>query len=289
MKNDPLITFPIESDKELSGGLLRSLAVGILAISMMFIVSTLLFFHELIWRAVIFGGSALFICIWALWLVRREKFRLGGIVLAVFLWLLISFGSYTAGGITAPIFIGYVAVILISALVLGTGTGLLFVFLTIGFGAFMIYAGTNQFLPASAEYSPTARLSIYSFFLFVILMLHKTALDTTRNAIARVHTSENQYRSFLENISTVTYINDLSPNALTTYVSPQVKKMLGYSNDEFLKNPELWMEIIFPEDRENVVAKSRLAAETGAPFKLEYRFFSKDNRIVWIRDDASLV
>ena len=289
MKNDPLVSFTRESEKELSGGLLRSLTVSILVMSVVFIMSALLFFHGLIWRAVIFGGSALVICIWVLWLIRHEQPRFAGIVLAAFLWLLMSIGSYTAGGITAPIFIGYVAVILIGTLALGAATGLLIVFLTIGFGGFMIYAEANQFLPVSVEYSSAARLTIYALFFLVILLLQKAAVDTTKNAIARVHTNETQYRSFLENISTVTYINDISPDALTTYVSPQVKKILGYSQEEFLANPSLWMEIILPEDLERVTLENKRTSETGEAFIIEYRIISKDRKIVWVRDEATLI
>ena len=85
MKNDPLVSFTRESEKELSGGLLRSLTVSILVMSVVFIMSALLFFHGLIWRAVIFGGSALVICIWVLWLIRHEQPRFAGVVLAAFL------------------------------------------------------------------------------------------------------------------------------------------------------------------------------------------------------------
>ena len=153
----------------------------------------------------------------------------------------------------------------------------------------MIYAEANQFLPVSVEYSSAARLTIYALFFLVILLLQKAAVDTTKNAIARVHTNETQYRSFLENISTVTYINDISPDALTTYVSPQVKKILGYSQEEFLANPSLWMEIILPEDLERVTLENKRTSETGEAFIIEYRIISKDRKILWVRDEATLI
>ena len=289
MKNDPFVLSSKKFKKSLPGSLLYSLVMGLLVMSVGFILLALLVFHELILRALFVGGSTSLVCVYILWLVRRQKLRLAGAILVMFLWLSVSFGSYTAGGLTAPIFFGYAAVILISALVLGNKIGLFIVSLTIGFGGFMIYAESNQLLPESVSYSSAARLFIYSFFFFVIILLQKTAVDTTKNAILRAQTNEIQYRTFLENISTVTYINDISLDSLTTYVSPQVKKLLGYSSEEFLDNPTLWTEIIFPEDRERVLAENRRTSETGEPFIVEYRVITRDQKVIWMRDEAALI
>ncbi|MBK8822719.1 MAG: PAS domain-containing protein [Anaerolineales bacterium] len=289
MKENYIDFIPGDSEKELSASLLRSLVIGILFLSGMFILSALLVFHELIARAAFFSGTAALICLLTFWLIRRRKLRLAGLIFVAFLWLIVSFGAYTATGVAAPIFFGYAAVILIGALVLGVRTGLWLVFLSVGFGGFMIYADAYHFLPDAKEYSLMSRLFIYAFFFFVILLLQKTAVDTTRNAISRANTSEMMYRSFLENISTVTYINDTSLGSLTTYVSPQVIKIIGYSQDEFLVNPLLWMDILHPADRENVILENNRTSETGEPFLMEYRLISKDQQVVWVRDEASLI
>ena len=289
MKENRVISTPGESEKELSADLLRFLAMGILLLSVVFILSAFLVFHELIARAAVFSGATTLICLFTFWLIRRQKVHLAGLIFVTFLWLMVSFGAYTAAGVTAPIFIGYMAVILIGALVLGTTAGLWLVFLSIGFGGFMIYAEVNQSLPVSHEYSSVSRLFIYAFFFFVALLLQKTTVDTTRAAIARANTSEMKYQSFLENISTVTYLNDTSLEALTTYISPQVMKMIGYSQAEFLENPSLWMEIVFPEDQEGVILENKRTSETGEAFVMEYRLVSKDQQVVWVRDEATLV
>jgi PAS domain S-box-containing protein len=145
------------------------------------------------------------------------------------------------------------------------------------------------FVSFSREYSLIARLLIYAFFFIVVLLLQKIAGDMAQNAIARANAGEMKYRSFLENISTVTYVNDVSSNALTTYVSPQVEKMLGYTQGEFLERPLLWADILFPEDRENVIFENNRTSITGDPFVMEYRLISKEQQIVWVRDEAHLV
>ncbi|MBC7878146.1 MAG: PAS domain-containing protein [Anaerolineales bacterium] len=289
MKNDPIVAFPRESEKELLSGLLRSIAVGILILSFLFILFAFVGFRQLLPRAFIIGSTAFITCFSILWLIRRMQMRIAGGVLVVFLWLIVSVGAYTAGGLTAPIFFGYAAVILIGALVLGTRTGILIALLSIGFGYFTVYAEINQFLPKPIDYSSGARLAIYAFFFFVILLLQKAAVDTTKNLILRARTSEDQYRSFLENISTVTYLNDNSLETLTIYVSPQVEKMLGYTQDDFMSSPALWATLIFAEDRDSVLMENKITIETGEPFTMEYRLVSKDQTIVWVRDEATLI
>lgn len=289
MQNPLTALSPNDSKKSLSGDLLYSLTIGLLVMSIGFVLLALLAIHELIIRAITLGGSASLVCVFILWLIRKEKLRVAAIVLVIFLWLMVSVSSYTAGGITAPIFFGYTAVILIGAFTLGNRSGILIVFLTIGFGGYMVYAEANQLLPEPLNYSPVARLSIYAFFFFLILLLQRTAVKTTKKAILRAQSSESQYRSFLENISTVTYINDISQEALTTYVSPQVKSILGYSSADFLANQTLWTELIFAEDRDVVAAENRRTSETGNPFIMEYRLTAKDGSLVWVRDEATLI
>lgn len=290
MKNNPMILFPGESEEELSAGLLRSLAIGILVMSFIFILLASLALQHLILRALIIGGSAMLICSCILWLIRRSQVRIAGIVLIAFLWLIVSLGTFTAGGLSAPIFFGYAAVILIGAVLFGSAAGLMIAIFSIGFGWFAVYAGINNFLPPpSTDYSPAARLAIYAFFFFVILLLQKTAVDTTKRAILRAHVSESQYRSFLENIPTVTYIKGLLSDPLITYVSPQVEKLLGYTQNEFLQDPSLWKKIILPADQADAVSWHTRMTESGQPLTLEYRLVSKSEKIIWVRDEVLLV
>lgn len=289
MKKETFAVIPRESEKELSGGLLHSIAIGLLFLSTLFVLSAWMVFHVLIWRALIFGASVSAICGLVIWSIRKGQKRFAGLTLVAFLWLMVSFGAYTAGGVNAPIFIGYAAVIVIAALVLGMRTGAVVIILTAGFGGFLAYAEASSILPEHFDYPPIARLFIYTFFFFVIILIQKTAVDTTRKAIERASASESQYRTFLENIASVTYINDLSPDVLTTYVSPQVKNILGYTQEEFMTNPSLWMEILFAEDYERVFHESKRTSETGEPFSMEYRVVAKDRRVVWVRDEATLV
>lgn len=278
-----------ESEREQLAGILRSLVAGILLMSLMFVIVSLAAFNEWILRSVVTCAAVSIVSSFVLGLIDEGRVGVAGWILFVLSWVAVSAGAYFSGGVDAPIMVGYVVVILAASLLFGFLAGLFFAFSSIVFGGFLIYAEWMNFLPVSFEYSPVAKLLIYSFFFLIIALFQRMSVNLTRRAFARADESETQYRYFLENISTVTYIEDVTIHANMIYVSPQVEKMLGYTQEEFLASPLLWLEIVIPEDREAVKQESLRTAKTGETFSMEYRLFSKDMKLVWVRDEARLI
>jgi diguanylate cyclase (GGDEF)-like protein/PAS domain S-box-containing protein len=101
--------------------------------------------------------------------------------------------------------------------------------------------------------------------------------------------TEHQYRSIVEHIPVITYVDALQDSAPTVYISPQVERILGYTVQEWLADPDLWPRILHPDDRERAIAENSRHNETGEPFALDYRLFAKDGRIVWVHDEAAIV
>ena len=73
------------------------------------------------------------------------------------------------------------------------------------------------------------------------------------------------------------------------YASPQIEAQSGYPPQAFVEDPELWIKLLHPADRERVLAEDRRTDETGDPFRIEYRVITRDGRVLWIRDEAILV
>lgn len=126
-------------------------------------------------------------------------------------------------------------------------------------------------------------------FIFALLAYQKFAIDLIQKAQQRAQTSELRYQNLLENIPAITYINDLSPETRTTYISPQIEKFLGYTQKEFLDDPLLWTKIIHPDDYERVMAENRKTSETLEDFRIEYRLIAKNRDIIWAKDEATVV
>jgi diguanylate cyclase (GGDEF)-like protein/PAS domain S-box-containing protein len=115
--------------------------------------------------------------------------------------------------------------------------------------------------------------------------------DITRRKEAedRLRDAEKRYRMLVERIPAITYIQEIRRTSETVYVSPQIMDIMGYTPEECTSTPGFWIRILHPDDREAVLAEDLRTNETGEPFVMEYRRFAKDGRLVWIRDEATLV
>lgn len=94
------------------------------------------------------------------------------------------------------------------------------------------------------------------------------------------------YRTLVEQLQAVIYIDTLDESEPALYMSPQVEVMLGYEPEEWLLDPDLWTKLLHAEDKERAFAEAERARRTGGPFQMEYRLRSRDGRIVWVRDEA---
>jgi PAS domain S-box-containing protein len=105
--------------------------------------------------------------------------------------------------------------------------------------------------------------------------------------------AEVAYRALVEQIPAITYTQTPDPDSPTgfrdVYISPQTTSILGYTPYEWQIDPELWIRLTHPEDRDRVVANDRGAARSGTHFSEEYRMIARDGRVVWFRDEAVLV
>jgi PAS domain S-box-containing protein len=100
---------------------------------------------------------------------------------------------------------------------------------------------------------------------------------------------EASYRALVENLPAVIYRVAPDDDRRTMYVSSHVETALGYSREEWLGQPDIWMELLHPDDREPILAAHDLHNETGRPWSREYRLIANDGRVVWFRDVATLV
>lgn len=73
------------------------------------------------------------------------------------------------------------------------------------------------------------------------------------------------------------------------YVSPQVEDILGFTQSEWIADPQGWFAQIHPEDQKKVQAALLITRATGEAPMMEYRMLTRDERIVWILDVATVV
>jgi PAS domain S-box-containing protein len=111
-----------------------------------------------------------------------------------------------------------------------------------------------------------------------------------RESEERARSSEERYRTLVEQIPAIVYREDVTGDGLQiVYINAQVEQFLGISPKEWVRDPHAWLEAIHPDDRELVEQENRRTELTGEPFLIQYRMIARDGRLVWFRDHAVLV
>jgi PAS domain S-box-containing protein len=114
-------------------------------------------------------------------------------------------------------------------------------------------------------------------------------LTDRKRAEDGLRASEARYRMLIEQVPAVVYEMGPDDERRTLFVNPQVEALFGYSREEWLDQPDIWIELLHPDDREIELAAHDLHNETGEPWSQEYRLIASDGRVVWVRDQARLV
>jgi PAS domain S-box-containing protein len=116
----------------------------------------------------------------------------------------------------------------------------------------------------------------------------RAAADMLGAAIERRRVQE-RYRTLVEQLPLVTYIDALDDRSSNIYTSPQLETLLGYTVEEWQADPDLFVRLLHPDDRERVLAEVAYSHATDEPFVSEYRLIARDGRVVWFRDEAVTV
>ncbi len=124
-----------------------------------------------------------------------------------------------------------------------------------------------------------------------VVALEGLIYDVTERerVVERLREAETRYRTLVEGIPAIVYIEEMNGRMTTLYDSPQIENMLGYPQGKHLEDPDYWAKIIHPADRERVLANERGAGARDEPLSQEYRVVAADGRTVWVRDDAVIV
>jgi len=121
-----------------------------------------------------------------------------------------------------------------------------------------------------------------------VLQERRLAVERER-AEKALRESESRYRQLVQQIPAVVYTTPLDEASTTTFVSPQIKELIGFSRDEYKDDPDLWRKRLHPHDRDRVLAQVKRCHESGEPFVSEYRMIARGGRVVWVRDEARIV
>ena len=106
---------------------------------------------------------------------------------------------------------------------------------------------------------------------------------------SELRSAEERYRLLVERVPAVVYVAEPGPSGRWLYVSPQIEGMLGFTPQEWMADPDLWLRQLHPQDQEGALAEEErsIVAGTGTETSSDtYRLSHRNGSIVWVRDDA---
>jgi PAS domain S-box-containing protein len=79
------------------------------------------------------------------------------------------------------------------------------------------------------------------------------------------------------------------PAPKTTFISPYLGKMLGYTAGEWLSKPGFWLSVIVEEDREHAKETFSRVLESGEDGIAQFRYLTKDGRVLWVESHLTAI
>ncbi|MEG4214898.1 EAL domain-containing protein [Microcoleus sp. Pol14C6] len=144
---------------------------------------------------------------------------------------------------------------------------------------------------------PLVEPDLAKFRLILSIFAGRAAAELERQRLeAALSTVEAKYCALVEQMPAVTYISPLNRKAAKLYISPQIETFLGYSVAEWRADPDLWLKLVHPEDRDRVLVENATQKFSDGEdifcegsLVSEYRAIARNGRVVWFRDRATAV
>jgi PAS domain S-box-containing protein len=115
-----------------------------------------------------------------------------------------------------------------------------------------------------------------------------TDITERKRAEEALREAEAKYRSLVEKLPAVLYLDRANELGGSHYISPQVEDLLGYPPSAYENDPNLWHSQVYPPDYERAISTIQNTLTEGESSE-EYRMVAADGRVVWVRDSSRLL
>jgi PAS domain S-box-containing protein len=112
-----------------------------------------------------------------------------------------------------------------------------------------------------------------------------TDISARKAAEEALRTSEEKYRTFVENFQGIAYRGAL--DGAPIFFEGDVARITGYSEEEFMAGKPRWEDIIHRDDRARATRRFVPDGGTGdTGLEKEYRIVRKDGRVLWVHQSV---
>lgn len=110
------------------------------------------------------------------------------------------------------------------------------------------------------------------------------AIDVTAEVLSKraLERQEAQFRQLHQSLADVLWIASADGRTVL-YVSPAAEHIYGHSPEALIANPELWLEVVHPDDAEIAAASHHTLLAAGEA-SCEYRIRTRSGEVKWVSD-----
>lgn len=95
-----------------------------------------------------------------------------------------------------------------------------------------------------------------------------------------------KYRSLVEHIPAVVYLDPVDEDSLSMYVSPQVEELLGITPQQWMDDHYAWSHHVHPDDVDRAYEEYQQACRDQEALNHEYRMVHEDGTVRWVLEQA---
>ncbi|MBN2038969.1 MAG: PAS domain S-box protein [Spirochaetes bacterium] len=119
------------------------------------------------------------------------------------------------------------------------------------------------------------------------VILQQSDITEQKKIMESLLQSEDRYKHLVESTTDYIYTFNVKGNELlSTSHGPGCFSITGYTPDELNKNPDLWTNMIYPEDKKIIEAHGQRILNNEELNPIEHRIIHKDGSIRWVRNST---
>ncbi len=99
-----------------------------------------------------------------------------------------------------------------------------------------------------------------------------------------IQESEEKFRLLADNIPGVVYLSNNDETFSKIYLNDQIEKLTGYPKSDFIDGKKSFLDLVHPDEINNIVVNQRAFIKQGKPFHFIYRIIKKNGEVAWIEE-----
>lgn len=99
-----------------------------------------------------------------------------------------------------------------------------------------------------------------------------------------LYESQEKFRLLANNIPGTVYMSNIDEKWSKIYINDEIENLTGYNKSDFLENKIFYVDLIHPDDKEQVINSAKALIEKNIKMHAVYRIIHKNGNPVWVEE-----